>query len=98
MIYRKQYSACGSAMRRFNKIFVTQAAIDAGLGDKVPFSKDKLLPVKNTRHLTKADMVRNSYCPEVEIDPETYKVFIDGEHITCGPAEEVCLCHRYFFR
>ena len=98
MIYRKQYSACGSAMRRFNKIFVTQAAIDAGLGDKVPFSKDKLLPVKNTRHLTKADMVRNSYCPKVEIDPETYKVFIDGEHITCEPAEEVCLCHRYFFR
>lgn len=98
MIYRKQYAACGSAMRRFNKIFVTQAAIDAGLGDKIPGSKEKLVPVKNTRNLTKADMVRNNYCPKVEIDPETYKVYIDGEHITCEPEKEVCLNHRYFFR
>lgn len=98
MLYRKQYAACGSAMKRFNKIFVTQAAIDAGLGDKVPGSKEKLVPVKNTRHLTKADMIRNNCCPKVEIDPETYKVWINGEHITCEPVEEVCLCRRYFLR
>ncbi len=98
MIYRKQYSACGSALNRYSKIFVTQAAIDAGLGDKVPNSKDKLLPVKNTRNLTKADMVRNNCCPKIEIDPETYKVYIDGEYITCEPEEVVCLNHKYFFR
>lgn len=98
MLYRKQYAACGSAIQKYNKIFVTQAAIDAGLGDKVPYSKDKLLPVKNTRNLTKADMVRNDYCPKIEVDPETYKVYIDGEHITCDPVEEVCLNQKYFFR
>ncbi|MFR8072710.1 MAG: urease subunit alpha, partial [Anaerovoracaceae bacterium] len=73
-------------------------AIDAGLGDKVPNSKHKLLPVKNTRNLRKSDMVRNSYCPDVRIDPETYKVYIDGEYITCDPEEVVCLNHKYFFR
>lgn len=98
MIYRKQYASCGSALNRYSKIFVTQAAIDAGLGDKVPNSKHKLLPVKNTRNLRKSDMVRNSYCPDVRIDPETYKVYIDGEYITCDPEEVVCLNHKYFFR
>lgn len=98
MMYRKQYAACGSAIQQYNKIFVTQAAIDAGLGDKVPASAGKLLPVKNTRNLTKADMVRNNYSPEIKVDPETYKVYIDGEHITCDPIEEVCLGQRYFFR
>ena len=98
MLYRKQYSACGSALNRYSKIFVTQQAIDAGLGDKVPNSKHKLLPIKNTRNLTKADMVRNDYLPNIEIDPETYKVYVDGEHITCEPEEVVCLNHKYYFR
>ncbi len=98
MIYRKQYSACGSAIQKNSKIFVTQAAIDAGLGEKVPYSAEKLLPVKNTRNLTKADMVRNDACPEIKVDPETYKVYIDGEHITCEPVTEVCLGQKYFFR
>ena len=43
-------------------------------------------------------MIRNNYCPKVEIDPETYKVYIDGEHITCDPIDEVCLNHKYYFR
>lgn len=98
MIYRKQYSACGSAIQKNSKIFVTQGAIDAGLGEKVPYSAEKLLPVKNTRNLTKADMVRNDACPEIKVDPETYKVYINGEHITCEPAAEVCLGQKYFFR
>lgn len=98
MIYRKQYSACGSAMRKCNKIFVTQAALDNGLADKVPNSRDKLVPIKDTRNLTKSDMVRNDYLPNIEIDPETYKVYVDGKHITCEPAKELCLNHKYYFR
>lgn len=98
-LYRRQYASLGRGNNsRYCKIFVTQAAIDAGLEDKLPGAKGKLLPVKNTRHLTKADMVRNDYLPNIEVDPETYKVYIDGEHITCEPAEELCLCQRYFFR
>lgn len=98
MIYRKQYSACGSAIQKNCKIFVTQAAIDAGLREKLPYSAEKFLPVKNTRNLTKADMVRNNVCPDIKVDPETYKVYIDGEHITCEPIETVCLGQKYFFR
>ena len=99
VFYRKQYSAFGNCVNRYNKVFVTQAAIDNGLGDKLPFSKEKLAPIRNTRNLTKKDMVRNDYCPKnMTIDPETYEVFIDGELITCEPAETLPLTQLYFFR
>ncbi len=98
IIYRKQYAAMGNNCNRYCKIFVTQAAIDNGLADILPNSGQKLLPVKNTRHLSKADMIRNNYCPEIKIDPETYKVTVDGEFIKCEPAKELPLAQKYFFR
>lgn len=98
MIYRPQYASLGNCNNRYCKIFVTQAAIDHGLGEKVPNSAGKLAPIRNTRNLKKSDMIRNNLCPNITIDPETYKVFVDGEHITCEPLEEVCLGQRYFFR
>lgn len=99
MLYRPQYASMGIGNNvNLNKIFVTQAALDAGLEEKIPTSKGKFAAVKNTRNLTKADMVRNDKLPEITVDPETYKVYVDGEHATCEPIEEVCLCQRYFFR
>ena len=98
MWYRKQYAAMGNNINRLNRIFVTKAAIENGFGDKVPFSKDKLLPVKNCRSLSKKDMVRNTLLPNITIDPETYEVFIDGEKITCEPAEKLPSAQLYFFR
>ncbi len=98
MWYRRQYGSYGNNINRMNKIFVTKAAIENGFGDKVPYSKDKLLPVKNCRNLTKKDMVRNSFLPNISIDPETYQVFIDGERITCEPAEKLPSTQLYFFR
>lgn len=98
IIYRKQFAAMGNNCNRYNKIFVTRAAIDNGLGDRVPNSKEKLAPIKNTRNISKKDMVRNNYCPNIEIDPETYKVFVDGEVITCEPAKTLPMTQKYFFR
>jgi urease subunit alpha len=98
MIYRRQYATYGNNVNRYCKIFVTQAAIDSGLGEKLPYSAQKLVPVHGTRNLRKSDMVRNNYCPNIAIDPETYKVLIDGVHISCEPLAEVPLGQRYFFR
>ncbi|MDR0875466.1 MAG: urease subunit alpha [Clostridiales Family XIII bacterium] len=98
VLYRPQYGAFGGNPDRLSKIFVTEAAIRCGLADQLPGSAGKLLPVRNTRSLTKADMIRNHFCPNITVDPETYKVMIDGEHITCEPSREVALGQRYFFR
>lgn len=98
MVYRPQYATLGTANNRYNKIFVTQAAIDHGLGEQLPNSAMKFLPVKNTRNLKKSDMIRNNRCPKIQIDPETYKVYVEGEWIKCQPLESVCLGQTYFFR
>ena len=97
-IYRTQYAAYGSCINKYNKVFVTKAAIENGLGDKLPNSKEKFLPIRGTRTLGKADMVRNDFCPEIEVDPETYVVKVNGKPITCEPVSVVPLGQKYYFR
>jgi urease subunit alpha len=38
----------------------------------------------------------NDYLPRLEVDPDTYAVSIDGERITCAPAQTLPLAQRYF--
>lgn len=51
--------------------------------------------VHNTRTITKKDMLFNDAMPQVEVDPQTYKVMADGEHLTCEPLEVVPLGQLY---
>ena len=55
-----------------------------------------LLPVHNTRSISKESMVHNSATPKIEVDPETYEVRADGELLTCAPAESLPMAQRYF--
>ena len=41
-------------------------------------------------------MIFNNYSPNIEVNPETYEVKVDGELITCEPAETLPLTQRYF--
>ncbi|MFP3441858.1 hypothetical protein R0K18_29405, partial [Pantoea sp. SIMBA_133] len=34
--------------------------------------------------------------PDIQVDPDTYEVVVDGELITCEPATSVPLAQRYF--
>jgi urease subunit alpha len=52
--------------------------------------------VRGCRHIGKRDMVLNNALPRIEVDPETYTVKADGEHLTCEPARELPLAQRYF--
>jgi urease subunit alpha len=44
----------------------------------------------------KTDMVLNDALPKIVVDPETYHVTADGEHLTCEPAKVLPLAQRYF--
>ena len=57
--------------------------------------KKCVLPVKNCRNIGKKDMVYNDRTPELTVDPETYKVTVDGEEITSKPAERLPLTQLY---
>ena len=48
--------------------------------------------------LGKRDMLHNAACPEMRVDPETFRVYVDGELATCAPASELPLTQRYLLR
>ena len=95
-ITRKLYGAYGQAVHETNLTFVSQYAYDHGIKEEIGLNKI-VLPVKNTRNLTKRDMKLNDYAPKtIRIDPQTFDVFIDDELVTCEPIHTTSLSQRYF--
>lgn len=54
-----------------------------------------VLPVHNCRNVGKKDMKLNNETPHIEVDPETYKVTVDGEIVTSEPLDVVPLGQLY---
>ncbi|EKF60245.1 urease subunit alpha [Agrobacterium albertimagni AOL15] len=94
--YRPMFGAYGKARTNTSVTFVSQAAIDSGLGNRLGVAK-QLVAVKNTRGgISKKSMIHNDLTPHVEVDPETYEVRADGELLTCEPATKLPMAQRYF--
>ncbi len=95
VIYKNMFGAFGSAVRATCMTFVSKLSLDSGMLEGLKLQK-QLVPVVNCRNITKKDMVMNDATPVIEVDPETYEVRVDGEHITCRPLKELSLAQRYF--
>ena len=91
---RPQYGAFGSAKHTTSVQFVSEPAYERDIGEKYGLSK-MTLPISDTRSITTEDFYHNTYNPDVDVDPQTFEVSIDGEHVTCAPAEELPLTQRY---
>ncbi|MFV0527303.1 MAG: urease subunit alpha [Lachnospiraceae bacterium] len=98
VIYKAQYGGFGGCSNENSRIFVVKAAIEHGLADTLGVSGNKLRAVKNTRKLTKSDMIHNDFCPEIYVDPETYAVYVNGSKISCEPLQVLPLAQKYYFR
>ena len=92
---RYMFGAYGRSLERSAVTFVSQAAFENEVGKNLELAKD-ILPIGDTRKISKKDMKLNSYCPNIEVDPETYEVRADGELMTCEPAKELPMAQRYF--
>ena len=57
-----------------------------------------LLPLRGTRSLGKRNMLHNSACPKITVDPQTFDVFADGELAVSDPAEQLYLGQKYWLR
>ena len=94
--YRPMFGAYGRSMTASSVTFVSQAAYDDGIKERLGLDR-LVLPVSNTRSgISKASMVLNDATPVIEVDPETYEVRADGELLTCEPAEVLPMAQRYF--
>ena len=93
--YRRMFGAFGKSLTAGSLVFVSKAAVAAGLRDKLGVEK-QLVAVEHTRDINKKSMVHNHATPDISIDPETYEVVADGELLTCAPAEVLPMAQRYF--
>ena len=93
--YRPMFGGFGAAVAAGSITFVSQAALAAGIGERLGLSK-QLVAVKGIRTLSKKDMVLNDYVPRMAVDAETYEVRADGVLLTCEPATSLPMAQRYF--
>ncbi|GAA1930009.1 urease subunit alpha [Nocardioides marmoribigeumensis] len=93
---RLGYNAQSPSASSTSVAFVSQAAIDDGLADRLPKVQRPLVPVRNVRGRGKTDLPENSAMPRIEVDPDTYAVRVDGELIEHEPATELPMTQRYF--
>lgn len=92
--YQPMFAAHGRAVYQTCCTFVSKAALQAGVGDKLGLQK-QLLAVSKCRNIGKADMKLNDATPAIEVDPETYHVYADGEHLVSEPATVLPLAQLY---
>ena len=93
--YRHMFGALGAACAASSVSFVSQAAIEGQLAQRLGLRKP-LVAVRGTRRIGKADMVLNDYLPRIEVDAQTYEVRADGRLLSCEPASVLPLAQRYF--
>ncbi|NJN30336.1 MAG: urease subunit alpha, partial [Synechococcales cyanobacterium RM1_1_8] len=89
------FGSFGGAIAATSLTFVSQAAQNAGIGQRIGLHK-QTVAVSGTRNITKRDLQLNDLMPKIEVDPETYEVKADGELLTCEPATVLPMAQRYF--
>ena len=94
-LLRNMYGAYGKAIGTTCATFVSQYAYDHDIKGQLGLDRI-VLPVRGIRNLTKKDMKLNDQMPELEVDPQTYDVTVDGKLIDCEPAEVLPMAQRYF--
>ncbi|MFC3984820.1 urease subunit alpha [Streptosporangium jomthongense] len=93
--YRPMFAAHGRALAETCVTFMSGAGIEAGVPERLGLRR-MIRPVRNCRTIDKRQMVRNSTLGNIQVDPETYKVSFNGEHVHIEPARKLPL-NRLFF-
>ena len=95
VVYTKMFGANGLAVKRCCATFVSKAAADDNIAERLSLQRI-VLPVKNCRNIGKKDMRYNDRTGDIRVDPENYRVTVDGEEISCDAAEKLPLTQKYY--
>ena len=94
-IYRPMFGSLGKAASNTSVLFVSQVSLDMGIEEHLDVNK-VMLPVKNTRNISKKDMKLNDFIGDIEVDSETYDVKVNGEIIKSDYQIELPMAKKYF--
>ena len=92
---RPMFASFGKAKFKTSMTFISKAAAEEKVPEKLGLQK-LIGVVSNCRNIGKKDMKYNDVTPEIDINPETYEVKVDGKKIECEPLSEVPMAQRYF--
>ena len=92
---RPMFGSFGLATATTSLTFMSQAGLAAEVPQRLGLRKT-VVPTRNNRRLSKADLKLNDALPQIEVNPETYEVRADGELLTCEPATVLPMAQRYF--
>ncbi|MBP0965248.1 MAG: urease subunit alpha [Oscillospiraceae bacterium] len=95
VVYTKMFGAEGLAVKRCCATFVSKAAKENGIEERLDLQRI-ILPVKDCRSIGKKDMRFNDRTGDIKVDPENYHVTVDGEEIICEAAEKLPLTQKYY--
>jgi urease subunit alpha len=94
VLARPMFGAAPLVAAATSRNFVSTAALEAGLdhlGIRTP-----CVPVADTRRIGKADMIGNDARPDVQVDPDSFAVRIDGDLVEPAPVDRLPMAQRYF--
>jgi urease subunit alpha len=91
---RPMFAALGAAAASTSVSFVAPAALEAGVAERLGLRR-ALVPVKDTRALTKTDLPMNGALPQISVDAETFVVTVNGEAVVPAPVSELPMAQRY---
>lgn len=94
VISRPMFGSKSQCFQNSCVAFVSQVSIE---NVKQYGLSKRLEVVKNCRSVGKSSMKFNSETPEIEVDPETYVVKVDGVTIDIPVANEVCMRNFFMF-
>ncbi|HZV75880.1 MAG TPA: urease subunit alpha [Conexibacter sp.] len=93
--FRHMFGAYGRARQSTGITFMSQAGVAAGVPEQLDLHR-RIVEVRNCRSIGKQHMVRNARVPDIQVDPETFRVTVDGELTTIEPAQELPLTRLFF--
>ncbi|MEZ0093206.1 urease subunit alpha [Streptacidiphilus sp. EB129] len=93
LVLGPQFGAHGATAADISVAFVAQAAVDNG--DLMP-TRRRRVAVRGTRGIGPRDMLRNGRLGQVDVDPRTGLVSLDGDPLRSEPADSVSLSRLYF--
>ncbi|HHP0338671.1 TPA: urease subunit alpha [Campylobacter lari subsp. concheus] len=92
IIYEKMF---GANLNENALHFVSKASLEANMPEKLSL-KRKCVAVKNCRNITKKDLKFNDKVQDIEVNPQTYEVKINGELISSKSIDSLALARKYF--
>ena len=92
--YGPFFGALGHSAASLSAFFVSQASLDSGIEKRLG-SRRMFRPVRNVRGVSKRNMSGNSLNPDIEVDPKSARVMVDGAEITSEAVTEVPLNRLY---